>query len=298
MGRGLEPTTDSPGAGLSREQDVQTVILCGGLGTRLREETEFRPKPMVEIAGRPILWHIMKYYAHYGYRDFILAVGYRGDMIRDYFLNYKVRNNDFTVDLETGAVDIHPRNGVAEPWRVTIVETGWETMTGSRLKQVGRYIRSDDFMLTYGDGLSDIPLPELVAFHRNHGRVGTVSGVLAPSRFGELTLDGNRVVAFSEKPRETSRFVCGGFFVFKKAFLEMLDDDPACVLEKEPLEQLAESGQLMVYLHEGYWHSMDTYRDYLHLNQAWKRGERPWAVWERGAPAKTVDTRSGRPTDA
>ncbi len=267
--------------------DVQTVILCGGRGTRLREETEFRPKPMVEIAGRPILWHIMKYYAHFGYRDFILAVGYRGDMIRDYFLHYKVRNHDFTVDLETGDVEIHPRDEVSEHWRVTIVETGSEAMTGSRLKQVGRYIRSSDFMLTYGDGLSDIPIPELVAFHRSHGRTGTVSGVLAPSRFGELTLDGHRVVAFSEKPRETSRFVCGGFYVFKRDFLETLDEDPGCVLEKEPLERLATSGQLMVYLHKGYWQSMDTYRDYLQLNSAWKRGHRPWAVWEHGGACST-----------
>jgi len=260
---------------------VQTVILCGGRGTRLREETEFRPKPMVEIAGRPILWHIMKYYACFGYQDFILAVGYRGDMIRDYFLNYKYRNNDFTIDLGTGDIRVHARDLPDEAWRVTIVETGQDAMTGCRLKRVARYIDTDDFMMTYGDGLSDIPIDRLVAFHQQHGRLGTLSGVLAPSRFGELTIDGSRVVAFSEKPRETARYVCGGFFVFKRAFLDLLEDDPACVLEKAPLEDLAASGELMVYLHKGYWQSMDTYRDYLHLNQMWADHDRPWALWEQ-----------------
>jgi len=259
---------------------MQTVILCGGLGTRLRAETEFRPKPMVEIGGKPILWHIMKGYAHYGYREFVLALGYRGDDIRDYFLNYKLRSHDFSIELSSGSVEIHDQEG-AEDWRITLVETGAESMTGARLARLERYLTGDDFMLTYGDGLSTIPIPELVQFHRDHGKLGTVSGVLATSRFGELTHRGSSVVRFSEKPQETTRYVCGGFFVFKRRFLDYLSQENSCVLEQEPLERLTADNQLQVYLHDGFWASMDTYRDYLHLNERWRDHNRPWAVWQK-----------------
>ncbi len=258
---------------------MQTVILCGGMGTRLREETEFRPKPMVEIGGRPILWHIMKYYAHFGFKEFILALGYRGDVIRDYFINYKLRRHDFTIELETGRIDIHRRSD-GEDWRVTLVETGDAAMTGARLKRIEPFLRGDRFFLTYGDGLSTIPIDRLLAFHRSHGGIGTVSGVLAPSRFGELAVEGRRVVRFSEKPRIPSRYVCGGFYVFERRFLREVSADDSCILERDPLERMAASRELFVYLHDGFWHSMDTYRDYLFLNEMWQRHERPWALWE------------------
>lgn len=264
---------------------MQTVILCGGRGTRLREETEFRPKPMVEIGGRPILWHIMKYYASFGFKDFILALGYRGDQIRDYFLHYKLRHRDFTIQLDTGHLEIHAQ-GAQEDWRVTLVETGLETQTGARLKQCGRYLQDRDFFCTYGDGLSDIPLDSLLRFHQSHGRQGTLSGVLAPSRFGELALDGDRIKQFAEKPQESTRFVSGGFFVFQRTLLDALDSSPDCILERGPLESLATRDQLRVYRHSGFWGSMDTYRDYLQLNEQWARGERPWARWE-GLAAST-----------
>lgn len=257
---------------------LQTVILCGGRGTRLREETEFRPKPMVEIGGRPILWHIMKYYASFGHKHFILALGYKGDIIRDYFLNYKLRNHDFTVDLGSGGLEIHSQ-GEREDWKVTLVETGDLTMTGARLKRCERYLTGDHFLCTYGDGLSNIPLDTLIQFHYEHGCLGTLSGVLAPSRFGELTLEGDTALSFSEKPVELARLVSGGFFVFRRGMLQYLDDDPTCTLERTPLERLAQESQLKVFRHDGFWASMDTYRDYLHLNEQWDRGDRPWARW-------------------
>lgn len=274
---------------------MQTVILCGGRGTRLREETEFRPKPMVEIGGRPILWHIMKYYASFGFKDFILALGYRGDQIRDYFLHYKLRNRDFTIELNSGHIEVHAQSDL-EDWRVTLVETGPETQTGGRLKQCARFLRDDDFFFTYGDGLSDIPLDQLLHFHRAHGRLATLSGVLAPSRFGELSLEGDRVRQFSEKPQESARFVSGGFFVFKRGMLDTLENSPDTVLERAPLEHLAQQDELRVFRHTGYWGSMDTYRDYLQLNEQWARGERPWARWESAAapsPASATSTSPG-----
>lgn len=259
---------------------MQVVILCGGKGTRLREETEFRPKPMLEIGGRPILWHIMKYYASYGFKEFILALGYKGDHIRDYFLHYKLRHRDFTVELATGDLTLYDHEQT-EDWRVTLVETGEHNLTGSRLAQCGRYLRGEDFFCTYGDGLSTIPLDELLSFHRSHGSLGTLTGVLAPSRFGELTVEGDRVKTFSEKPIEPERFVAGGFFVFRRTFLERLRVDPTCVLEREPLEGLAHDQELRVFKHEGFWASMDTWRDWQALNDRWQRGDRPWARWER-----------------
>lgn len=258
---------------------MQTLILCGGKGTRLREETEFRPKPMVEIGGRPILWHIMKYYASFGFKDFVLALGYKGEQIRDYFLHYAWRTHTVSVELKSGSVQVHDP-GHLEDWKVTLVDTGQETMTGSRVRACAPFLRDEDFFLTYGDGLSTVPLDALLQFHRAHGRIGTLSGMLEPSRYGELTLNGTQVLQFSEKPLEASRYISGGFFVFQKRLLEWLEPGPGCTLERTPLEKLAQADQLQVFRHEGFFASMDTWRDWQALNQRWTRGDRPWARWE------------------
>ena len=258
---------------------MQTLILCGGMGTRLREETEYRPKPMVEIGGRPILWHIMKGYATRGFTEFVLCLGYKGDRIKEYFLNYEAMNHDLTLELgRQGAVHYHGGHE-EDGWRVTLVDTGLQTMTGARIRRAARHLRGDTFMVTYGDGLSDLNVGDLVAFHRRTGAVGTVTGVRPSSRFGELVTVGSRVVQFSEKPRTTEGLINGGFFVFDRRFLDYLSDDPACVLEREPLERLAADGLLQVYRHEGFWQCMDTYRDHQLLTQLWESGQAPWRCW-------------------
>jgi glucose-1-phosphate cytidylyltransferase len=258
---------------------MKVVILCGGFGTRLREETEFRPKPMAEIGGRPILWHIMKSFAHYGYNDFVLCLGYKGDDIKNYFLNYEQLNNDFEIELGTGKVRVHG-NHSERGWRVTLANTGLHTMTGARVKQVEKYVEGDVFMLTYGDGVTDCNLNELVEFHRSSNKVGTVTGVSPPSRYGELGISGNTVVSFREKPREEDSLINGGYFVFNRKFFDYLSADEGCVLEREPLERLAEDGQLAIYPHRGFWQCMDTYRDYLYLNELWDQDRAEWKVWE------------------
>jgi glucose-1-phosphate cytidylyltransferase len=264
---------------------MKVVILCGGQGTRLREETEFRPKPLVEIAGRPILWHIMRIYATYGYKEFVLCLGYKGWLIKEYFLNYKAYNNDFTLQLGFDrAIEYHStdygRYGNGEDWRITFADTGLNTMTGGRVKQIARYIDEDEFMLTYGDGVADINIPELVKFHRFHGKIGTVTAVSTPGRFGELGVtSGLEVQCFSEKPLGASS-ISGGFFVFKREFFDYLPDDPSCVMEKAPLEKLASAGHLMAYRHTNFWQAMDTYREFEHLNDLWKKGEAPWKIWK------------------
>ena len=241
----------------------------------MREETEFRPKPMVDLGGHPILWHIMRRYAAYGLRDFVLCLGYRGEIIKDYFLRYHALGSDFTVDLAGGAVECHRQ--VAEDWRVTLVDTGLETMTGARVQRVRRYLEDDDlFCVTYGDGLADIDVDALVAFHRRHGRLGTVTGVHPPSRFGQLVSDGAQVARFSEKPAREGTRISGGFFVFSRAFLDRLGDRPDLILEREPLEQLARDGELMVYEHDGYWQCADTVRDVDALRALWAAGSAPW----------------------
>ena len=241
----------------------------------MREETEFRPKPMVDLGGRPILWHIMRRYAAYGLRDFVLCLGYRGEIIKDYFLRYHALGSDFTVDLAAGAVECHRQ--VAEDWRVTLVDTGLETMTGARVQRVRRYLEDDDlFCVTYGDGLADIDVDALVAFHRSHGRIGTVTGVYPPSRFGQLVSDGARVARFSEKPAREGTRISGGFFVFSRAFLDRLSDREDLILEREPLETLARDGELMVYEHDGYWQCADTVRDVDALRALWTAGSAPW----------------------
>jgi len=258
---------------------IQTLILCGGLGTRLREETEVRPKPMVEVGGRPILWHIMKSYAVHGFTDFVICLGYKGERIKEYFLNYEAMNNDFTVELgrrESIAFHHgHEENG----WRVTLVDTGYQTMTGGRIKRASRYLTADRFMVTYGDGVSNVDLTKLLAFHQSQRTLATVTGVHPASRFGELLLTGSKVRQFSEKPQTHEGVVNGGFFVFERAALDYLSDDPACILEREPLERLAADGQLSVYLHDGFWQCMDTYRDYQMLNQLWDSGSAEWKTW-------------------
>ncbi|MBD3374888.1 glucose-1-phosphate cytidylyltransferase [candidate division KSB1 bacterium] len=259
---------------------MKTIILCGGQGTRLKEETEFKPKPMVEIGGKPILWHIMKTYSHYGFKDFILALGFQGNVIRDYFLNYEFYNNDFTLKLgDHRNCQIHGNSDEAH-WTITLAETGLNSMTGFRIKLLEKYIDQDDlFMVTYGDGVADISLVDLLAFHKQHGKIGTLTGVNPPSRWGELVIEQQAVRKFQEKGAVVGRpgYINGGFFIFKREFFNYLDNDPACILEKSPLEKLADAGELMVYQHPGFWQCMDTYRDYLLLNELWSRKNVPWA---------------------
>jgi glucose-1-phosphate cytidylyltransferase len=258
---------------------MQVMILCGGMGTRLREETEVRPKPMIEIGGRPILWHIMKSYAVHGFTDFIICLGYKGDQIKEYFLNYEAMNNDFTVELGRRE-SIHFHAGHQEHgWRVTLVDTGHATQTGGRIKRASRHLDGDRFMLTYGDGVSNVDLRRLLAFHLEQKTLATVTGVHPASRFGELLVSGSRVSQFSEKPQTHDGVINGGFFVLERAALEYLSEDAACTLEREPLERLAADGQLSVYRHDGFWQCMDTYRDYQQLNHLWASGGAAWKQW-------------------
>lgn len=259
---------------------MKTVILCGGLGTRLREETEFRPKPMVDVAGKPILWHIMKIYAAFGFTEFVLCLGYKGDVIRDYFLNYEKRSNDVTVTLGQERYEIHAGSHGEKGWKITLAETGEQAMTGCRVKRVERYVDGDYFFLTYGDGLARIDLQRLYEFGRQHGKIGTVTGVLPPARFGELRVAGDVVEEFDEKPKlHDGRLINGGYFMFHRKFFGYLDHDEGCVLEQEPLRRLARDGELIVYQHDDFWQCMDTYRDYQQLNALWRKGDAPWKVW-------------------
>jgi glucose-1-phosphate cytidylyltransferase len=258
---------------------IPTIILCGGLGTRLREETEFRPKPLVDIGGRPILWHILKIYAYYGFIDFVLCLGYRGNMIKEYFLNYEAMNNDFTICLGRQHQITHHDGHTEQDYRVTLTDTGLDTMTGGRIKRAQRYVDTDLFMVTYGDGVADVDIAALVDFHRRHGRLATVTTVRPPSRFGVLDIDEQDAVAsFLEKP-QLDDWINVGFFVFDRAVFEYLGDD-TCILEREPLEHLARDGQLMAYRHPGEFYAMDTYREYTYLNDLWNRGEAFWKVWD------------------
>jgi glucose-1-phosphate cytidylyltransferase len=260
---------------------MKVIILCGGMGARLREETEYKPKPMVEIGGKPILWHIMKHYAYYGFKDFILALGYKGNIIRDYFLNYYTYNSDFTINLgEAGKVEYH-NNRIKDDWKVTLVETGADSMTGYRVKIAGKFANEDNFMVTYGDAVSNVNLNKLLAFHKAHGLIGTVTGVYPPSRFGDLVTNGEMVKSFYEKMKNTNlqNPINGGYFVFRKEFLDLIPDEPTTDLERIPMIQLTEKAQLAVFRHEGFWQCMDTYRDSQMLEKIWK--ENPvWKIWE------------------
>ena len=259
---------------------MKVVILCGGQGTRLREETEFRPKPLVEIGGRPILWHIMKLYAHWGFREFVMCLGYRGYMIKEHFLNYEAMNNDFTAALGSPKIEYHGSHD-EDGYLVTLADTGLESQTGARIKRIQKYISNADdiFMVTYGDGVSDVNVRELLNFHRSHGKLATVTTVRPTSRFGVLNVDdAGRVNQFAEKPT-LDGWVSAGFFVFNRGIFDYLSEDPSCVLEREPMERLAHAGELIAYRHDGFFYAMDTYREFVYLNQHWTDGTAPWKVW-------------------
>ncbi len=260
---------------------MKVLVLCGGMGTRLREETEYRPKPMVEVGGKPILWHIMKYYSHYGFRDFVLCLGYRGRVIKEYFLNYEAMNNDFTICLgRTNQLQYHNQH-LEQGFHVTLAETGLETMTGGRMKRASRYLADDDtFLMTYGDGLANVDLHALLAFHKSHGKLATVTSVNPPVRYGILGMDsGGQVRDFYEKPISKDN-VSAGFFVFNRKVLDYIEGDET-VFENGPLERLTAEGQLMAYRHDGFFFAMDTYREYVQLNELWKSGDAPWKVWQQ-----------------
>lgn len=252
---------------------MKVILLAGGFGTRLAEYTEVIPKPMVPIGGRPMLWHIMQRYARFGHKDFYVALGYKAEVIKEYFLNYRALNADFTIDLASGSIRPHQTDSV--DWRVTLVNTGDATMTGGRVKRMKPYIGNEPFLLTYGDGVADIDLDALLSFHRSHGKMITVSAVRPAARFGELELDGARVSSFKEKPQLHEGWINGGFFVIEPNFFDLIEGD-GTLLEREPLEQAVKAGELMAYCHEGFWHCMDTKRDHELLESLWKKGA-PWA---------------------
>ena len=256
---------------------MKVVILAGGMGTRLSEETNVRPKPMVEIGNMPILWHIMKIYSHYGYNDFVLCLGYKGYMIKEYFANYFLHMSDVTIDLKENRTLIH--NNFSEPWKITMVDTGDKTMTGGRIKRVERYLDGEPFMVTYGDGVSDIDIEKLVAFHRNHGRKATLTAVKPPGRFGLMQIEnGTEVRSFLEKPAGDGGWINGGFFVFEPEVLDYITGDDS-ILERSTLEGLSRDDQLRAYKHENFWHPMDTLRDKNFLEDLWMRERAPWKVW-------------------
>lgn len=261
---------------ISQEQ-VPVFILCGGLGTRLREQTEFRPKPMIEVGNYPIVWHIMRSYSAHGFRRFILCTGYRSEVVKSYFLNYASMNSDFTVSLRTNDVRVHSVDH-DDDWEVTVAYTGEETMTGGRIARAAvKYLGSaEHFAVTYGDGLTNADLTGELRFHASHDAIGTVLGVNPPSRFGEFKLDGAKVMEFSEKPEFREKWINGGYFFFRRAFSDYLSSEVGCVLEQEPLSRLARDHQLRVYRHDGFWQCMDTQRDCDYLNDLWKSGKAPW----------------------
>ncbi len=257
---------------------MKAVILAGGLGTRISEETYLRPKPMIEVGGKPILWHVMKIYSHHGINDFIICCGYKGYIIKEYFANYFLHMSDVTFDMKDNSMQVHQRS--AEPWRVTLVDTGEATMTGGRLRRVAPYLREEEsFCFTYGDGVGDIDISSLVAFHRRQGIAATLTATRPPGRFGALDLDGSTVCSFREKPRGDGGVINGGFFVLSPSVIDLIDGDE-CVWERKPLEALAEMGQLAAYHHHGFWQPMDTLRDKTLLEELWQSGQAPWKVWE------------------
>lgn len=256
---------------------MKAVILAGGVGTRLSEETVSRPKPMVEIGSKPILWHIMKLYSAHGVNDFVICVGYKGYMIKEYFANYFLHMSDITIDMARNSVEVHQNH--VEPWRVTLVDTGEQTMTGGRLKRVADYVRDEEaFCFTYGDGVADIDLSAEIAFHRTHGRLATVAAVQPPGRFGSLELDSDRVCGFTEKPHGDGSWINGGFFIVSPKVTELIEGD-ATYWEGDALDRLTAMGELMAFEHRGFWHAMDTLRDRYYLEELWGSGKAPWKVW-------------------
>lgn len=258
-------------------EKVKVIILAGGQGTRLREETEFKPKPLVEVGGIPILQHIMKIYSHYGFSDFIVALGYKGELIKNYFLNYLTTNNDIKINLKDNKVEFLTENKLN--FTVTLIDTGLQTMTGARIRKLKKYIGNNTFMVTYGDGVADIDIKKLFDFHKLKGRIATVTGVRPSSRFGELNIKEDQVIDFSEKPQVTRSYINGGFFVFEPTFFDYLEsEDDNLTLEQEPLMKVSQDGQLTIFQHDGFWKCMDTYKDYKDINKIWEK-DAPWKVW-------------------
>lgn len=257
---------------------MKVAILAGGLGTRLQEETQIKPKPMVEIGGRPILWHIMKIYSHFGFKEFVIALGYRGGIIKDYFLNYRTRDSNLVIDLKSGDTQVSSPHDV-EDWKVHLIDTGIDTMTGGRIKRVAEYLGDEPFMVTYGDGIADIDLGSVLKLHQKEKRIATVSAVRPPARFGQIRLDNTKVVGFAEKPQADSGWINGGFFVLDSKIKKYISDDDT-VFEREPLETLAAEGMLSSYQHNGFWQCMDTVRDVELLQSLWASGSAPWRIWK------------------
>lgn len=257
---------------------MKAIILAGGLGTRISEETAIRPKPMIEIGGKPMLWHIMKIYSAHGIHDFVICCGYKGYVIKEYFANYFLHMSDVTFDMNNNKMEVHQQK--AEPWRVTLVDTGDDTMTGGRLKRVADYVKNEEaFCFTYGDGVADVDITALLAFHKNHSKHATVTAVQPPGRYGALNMDGVAVQGFLEKPKGDGGWINGGFFVLSPKCLEYITDD-AMPWETDPLSQLAAQGELMAFEHRGFWQPMDTLRDKNHLEELWQSGKAPWKVWK------------------
>ncbi len=257
---------------------MKVVILAGGFGTRLTEETIIRPKPMVEIGGRPIIWHIMKIYSHFGFNDFVICLGYKGYMLKEYFTNYYLHMSDVTIDIQNNEMEIH--QSYSEPWRVSLVNTGDTTMTGGRIGRIRKYLEEQTFMLTYGDGVSNVDIRSLLKFHNERKKAGTVTAIRPPGRFGALQITHDSLISsFLEKPKGDGGYVNGGFFVFEPELFDYIRDD-STVLEKEPLESLARIGHLNAFKHEGFWYAMDTLRDKIYLDELWATGAAPWKVWK------------------
>ena len=276
---------------------MKTIILAGGVGSRLSEETEVRPKPMVEIGNRPILWHILKIYAHYGYNDFLIALGYKGEQIKRYMSEYASLASNLTVDLATGIVETHEQEGPADNWRVTMIDTGRHTETGGRMLKLADHLDGGTFMMTFGDGVSDINVSDLVAFHRSHGKLATLSAVRPPARFGHVELEGSQVVEFSEKPQVGEGWINGGFFVLEPEVLDYIAGEDTH-FQREPLERLARDGELMAFRHTAFWQCMDTLRDKLLLQQLWDSDAAPWKVWLSESPKNSVASVTGRSTSS
>jgi len=257
---------------------LKAVILAGGLGSRIAEETSVKPKPMIEIGGKPILWHIMKIYSHHGINDFIICCGYKGYVIKEYFSNYFLHMSDVTFDMSANTLEVHDRK--AEPWRVTLVDTGEETMTGGRIKRISKYIENEDaFCMTYGDGVGDVNITELIAFHKSKGTLATLTATLPPGRFGALQVENGKVLSVKEKPRGDGASINGGYFVLSPSVIDLIPDDQT-IWERGPLEALAEKGELASYVHAGFWQPMDTLREKNYLEELWQSGQAPWKVWK------------------